>query len=74
MVEWWYEMIRCVQIHRNVRGQNSKNRQKLNSCTENEETRARGNARPCDPPRAARGGLWPVRSRRFSNAAFWCTF
>ena len=47
MVEWWYEMIGCVQIHRHFKGQNNKNHQKLNSHTENEETRARGDAGPC---------------------------
>ena len=42
MVEWWYQILGCVQIHRNFKGQNSKNCEKLNSRAENEKTRARG--------------------------------
>ena len=75
MGEWWYEMIGCVQIHRNFKGQNSKNRRKLNSGAENKETRARGECTAVrQAPWAAHGGLWLIRSRHFSNAAFWCTF
>jgi len=44
------DVSRCIGI---LKGQNSKNREKLNNSTKNEKTRARGNARPCHPGCAA---------------------
>jgi len=83
-VYWLLHKSRCIG---NLRGKATENRRKTKSHANEAEQprRSKGRTavrpfsmgraslhhRPCAPPRAAHGGLWPARSRRFLNSALW---